>query len=309
MVVSSDRRRLYAVNEIRDYKNAKDGAVSSFALDAGSGRLTLKNVVSSGGAGPAQISLDRTGKVAFVADGFGGSLSSYRVLPDGSLSEPVSNFHFPGHGPNPERQSTAYTHCATPSPDNRYVIVNDLGLDRITAFRFDPKTAVITPNDSVFYHADPGSGPRSFTFHPNGRWAYSINEIASTVDALSWDGKAGLLTRFQNLSTTALEFKGRNLPATVHVDRTGKFLYLSNRGADTIGAYKIDPSHGSLTPVQQVSCGGRSPRHFALDPSERWLVVANQANVAVLERNARSGLLSQTPKPYELENAMFAIFV
>ena len=311
LALPPDRRSLYAANEISDFGGARDGSASAFSLDQLSGELTLKNVVSSGGAGPCNIAVDHTGKVAFVADGAGGSLASYRVLSDGRLSDPVSNFHFPGQSVNPIRQKAAYTHCATVSPGNRYVLVNDLGLDRITTFQFDTSTAILTPNGSAFYQALPGSGPRSLTFHPNRRWAYSVNEILSTVDALAWDKQHGTLARLQNLPTAPSGFTGTNLPATVRVDRSGRFLYISNRGANTIGVFAIDQTQGTLEQIQQVLCGGSAPRHFALDPSERWLLAANQASasITILRRASRTGLLTPSDNRCELESPMFLIFV
>jgi 6-phosphogluconolactonase len=311
LALSPDRKSLYAANEISDFGGVRDGSASAFSLDQLSGGLTLKNAVSSGGAGPCNIAIDHTGKVVFVADGAGGSLTSYRVLPDGTLSDPVSNFHFPGHSVNPVRQKAAYTHCATISPDNRYLLVNDLGLDRITTFQFDISTAIVTPIGSAFYQALPGSGPRSLTFHPNRRWAYSVNEILSTVDALAWDKQQGTLARLQNLSTAPPGFTGPNLPATARVDRSGRFLYISNRGANTIAVFAIDQTRGTLDEIQQLPCGGSTPRHFALDPSERWLLVANQASacITIFHRASRTGLLTPSSNRYELASPMFLIFV
>jgi 6-phosphogluconolactonase len=310
LALSPDSKYLYAVNEVSDYGGVKDGSVSAFLVDQASGKLTLRNTVSSGGAGPCNIAVDQTSKVAFVANGAGGSLSSYRILRDGSLSEPVTNLHFTGHSINPIRQKTAYTHCTTVSPDNRYVLVNDLGLDRITTFRFDPETAVLTPNDLPYYQAIPGSGPRGFTFHPNRKWAYSVNELLSTVDALAWNNQNGSLTRMQNISTVAPGFSSPSIAATVRVDKTGRFLYVSNRGADTMGVFSIDQARGTLTQIQQISTGGKTPRHFTLDPSERWLLAANQdsANIEILQRNPQTGLLASVGKRYNVGCPMCLIF-
>jgi 6-phosphogluconolactonase len=310
MAFTPDRKHLYTVNEVSDYKGSSDGSVSAFSLDRVSGALTLENLVSSGGAGPCSIAVDYTGKVVFVSDGAGGSLSSYQALSGGRLSDPVSNFHFSGHSVNPIRQKGAYTHCTTVSPDNRYLLVNDLGLDRITTFSFDPGTAVVTPASAPFFHAIPGSGPRNFTFHPNSRWAYSVNEMGNTVDALAWEGRQGTLTRLQNVSTLPPGFTGQNIAATVRVDSAGRFLYVSNRGANTIAVFSINSVSGSLQQIQQVSCGGRTPRYFSLDPSGQWLLVGNQdsASIVVLARNARTGLLSLTNKQVQIEFPMFLIF-
>jgi 6-phosphogluconolactonase len=310
MTLSPNRRLLYAVNEVNEYHGSRTGTVSSFELNGMSGMLTFKNLVSSGGAGPASIAIDQTGKAVFVADGAGGSLTSFQVLLDGRLSDPVSNFHFSGHSVNPERQKAAYTHCTVVSPDNRYLLVNDLGLDRITTYHFDPSTAILTPNAAPFYQAVPGSGPRNLTFHPNSRWAYSANEMGSTIDALVWDSRQGTLTRLQNISALPPGFTGQNETATVRVDLNGRFLYASNRGADTIVVFSINGSDGTLRQVQQISCGGKTPRYFAIDPSDRWLLVANQdsANIVVFARNPATGILKPTSNQYQIDFPMFLIF-
>jgi 6-phosphogluconolactonase len=310
MTISPNCHLLYTVNEVNEYHGSRTGTVSSFELNAVSGRLTFKNLVSSGGAGPASIAIDQTGKAVFVADGAGGSITSFQVLPDGRLSDPVSNFHFSGHSVNPVRQKTAYTHCTVISPDNRYLLVNDLGLDRITTYHFDPSTAILTPNAAPFYQAVPGSGPRNLTFHPNSCWAYSANEMGNTIDALAWDSSRGTLTRLQNISSLPQGFTGPDEAATVRVDLNGRFLYVSNRGADTMGVFSINQVHGTLRQIQQISCGGKTPRYFAIDPSDRWLLVANQdsANIVVFARNPATGLLKPAGNQYQIDFPMFLLF-
>ena len=310
ITLSPNRHLLYTVNEVNEYHGSRTGTVSSFELNGVSDRLTFRNLVSSGGAGPASIAIDHTGKAVFVADGAGGSLTSFQVLSDGRLSDPVSNFHFSGHSVNPERQKAAYTHCTVVSPDNRYLLVNDLGLDRITTYHFDPSTAILTPNAAPFYQAVPGSGPRNLTFHPNSRWAYSANEMGNTIDALAWDSSRGTLTRLQNISSLPQGFTGQNEAATVRIDLNGRFLYVSNRGADTMGVFSINQTHGTLRQIQQISCGGKTPRYFAIDPSGRWLLVANQdsANIVVFARNPATGLLKPTSNQYQIDFPMFLLF-
>jgi 6-phosphogluconolactonase len=312
LAISPDRRRLYAGNEIEDYNGQKTGSVSSFSVDPLSGKLTLKNIVSSGGTGPANVAVDHTGKAVFAADYAGSSLASYRVLPDGSLSEPVSNFHFSEHsGVVKGRQDASHVHCATLSPDNRFVLFNDLGQDRILVYHLDVATAVLTPNDPPFYAAIPGAGPRGLAFHPNARWAYSINELGNSIEAMNWDAKTGVLTRFQNISTLPPGFSGRSAAATVVIDPSGHFLYASNRFSDTIAAFSIDASNGNLSLLQEISAGGKVPRHFTLDPTGRWLLVANQdsGNIVVLERNPRNGRLTSTQKEVSVGAPVCLVFL
>jgi len=156
----------------------------------------------------------------------------------------------------------------------------------------------------------PGSGPRSFTFHPGGKWAYSLNEIANTVDALAWDAERGVLTRLQNITTLPEGFNGSNTTATVAVDSAGRFLYASNRGDNSIVVFSIDDRDGKLKTVQHVDCGGKTPRHFALDPGNQWLLVANEdsSNIVVFARNTRSGLLNPTGGEYPLSHPVCIVF-
>jgi 6-phosphogluconolactonase len=310
LTLTPDRRHLYAVNEVDDYHGEKSGSVSSFAVQGASGKLKGINVVSSMGGGPCKITVDFTGKAAFVANYDGGSAASFQVLHNGALSKAVSSFHYTGHSADADRQTSPHTHCTTVSPDNRYVLVNDLGLDRISVYHLDPLTAQLTANDPPYYDAIPGSGPRSFAFHPSGRWAYSLNEISSTLDALAWDPEKGTLTRMQNISTLPEGFKGLNTAATVAVDSAGRFVYASNRGDDSVVVFSIDDHEGTLKFVQRVDCGGKEPRHFTLDPGNQWLLVANQnsSNIVVFARNAGSGHLTPTGTQYPLSSPVCLVF-
>jgi 6-phosphogluconolactonase len=310
LTLAPDRRHLYAVNEIDDYQGKKSGSLSSFSLEGESGKLKAINVVASGGSGPCNIATDFTGKSVFAANYDSGSAASYQIKHNAGLSKAVSHFQYEGHGADPKRQTGPHAHCTTVSPDNRYVLVNDLGLDRISVYHLDPHTAKLTANDPPFYEAMPGSGPRSFTFHPSGKWAYSLNEIASTVDALAWDAARGTLTRLQNISTLAEDFKGMSTAATVAIDGEGRYLYASNRGEDSIAVFAISDRDGTLKLVQSVPCGGKAPRHFALDPGNQWVVVANQdsASMVVFARNARTGHLKATGKEYSLDFPVCVLF-
>jgi len=306
LAFSPGHKDLYAVNEI----GPGHGTVSGFLVAPLTGRLRLKNLVPSGGSAPCHVTVDRTDQTMFVANYQSGSVSSYRILADGKLSEPVSNVYFPGGSVDPERQKTAHSHCVAVTPDNRYLLVSDLGLDRIMVFRFDAKTAKMRPHDPPYYTAIPGSGPRSLAFHPNGRWAYSINELASTIDCLTWDNSKGILTRFQNISTLPMDHESPTAAAAVQVHPSGHFLYASNRGDDSITAFSLNSSHGRLTLMQRISCEGNTPRHFAVDPSGKWLVAANQDsdNLVVLRCNMHTGKLSSTGRQYPLDSPVCVLF-
>ena len=308
LALSPDRRHLYAVNEVDDFGGEKSGSVSSFAV--AEDKLRPINVVSSMGGGPCNVAVDYRGKAVFVANYGGGSAASFQVLPGGGLSKAVSSFQYTGHGTDPKRQARPHTHCTTVSRDNRYVLVNDLGLDRVSVYHLDDTTARLSANTPPSYQALPGSGPRSFAFHPSGRWAYSLNEIASTLDVLAWDAQRGTLSRIQNISTLPEGFAGSNTAATVAVDSAGRFAYASNRGDNSVAVFSIQDREGTLKAVQHVDCGGKSPRHFALDPGNQWLLVANQdsSNIVVFARNARSGLLTPTGNQYPLSFPVCLIF-
>jgi 6-phosphogluconolactonase len=308
LALSPDRRHLYTVNEVDDYHGEKSGSITSFVVDGP--KLQPVNVVASMGGGPCNIAVDFTGKAVFVANYGGGSAASFRVLPSGGLTKAVSSFQYTGHGADPKRQAAPHTHCTTVSRDNRYVLVNDLGLDHVSVYHLDPLTARLTPNTPPSYEALPGSGPRSFTFHPTGQWAYSLNEIASTLDVLAWDGEGGTLSRIQNISTLPEGFTGSNTAATVAVDSAGRFVYASNRGDNSVAVFSIHDRQGTLKAIQRVDCGGKSPRHFALDPGNQWLLVANQdsSNIVVFARSPRSGLLTPTGNQYPLSFPVCLVF-
>lgn len=308
LTLSPDRSHLYAVNEQPD---DPAGFVSAFAIQGVSGKLTAKNRVPSGGAAPCNLTTDHTGRALFVANYTSGSMASFRILPDGDLSKHVEDIYFKGHSVNPDRQKEAHTHCTTISPDNKFLLVNDLGMDRIMIYRFDPQTAKVTPNNPPYYSAIPGSGPRNLTFHPNRRWAYSVNELASTMDCMDWDSVKGTLTRFQYLSTVEAGAKQPTYVATVAVHPNGRFLYTSNRGDDSITVFAIDQQNGRASLIQRISTEGSYPRHFALDPTGGWLVAANQksANIVVLKCDSHTGRLSATGRQCALDSPVCVLFV
>ena len=310
MTLSPDGKMLYAVNEMDPQPGAQTGCVSAFALTQTPGKLIARNTVASGGTAPCNICMDATGRVLFVANYTSGSVATFLIHPDGSVSDAVEDIFFPGHSVNPQRQESAHTHCVTVSPDNRFLLVNDLGLDRIMVYRLDPKTARLTANDPPFYSAIPGSGPRNFKFHPNRKWAYSLNEIGSTIDVLHWDAEPGALTRVQNISTLPHGFTGTNTAATVLVHPNGRFAYASNRGHNSIAVFSVDAQDGMLTHQQTISCGGKTPRFMTLDPSGRWLLTANQdsANIVVFACDAQSGHLTATGKQTVLDSPVCVVF-
>jgi 6-phosphogluconolactonase len=306
-------RRLYAVNAVAD----PSATVTSFAIDPASGALRQLNRVTSAGAGPCYISLDATGESAFVANYVGSTIATYRVQPDGSLSEPVVRLdykqsRFGKRGPN-VRQDVPHPHSVHLSPDNRFLLVNDLGSDAISVFTVDPATARLGP-PALFTNDRPGSGPRHIAFHPNGRWVYSINELDSTIDRFLWTttSSQGLLViAGPPVKTIAPGFRvAKNTAAEVAISDDGGFLYASNRGEDTLVVFTISPTDGALSFMQRIPCGGKTPRHFTLDPSGRWLLCGNQdsATVTILRRDKYTGRLAGPVQTVALDSVMFSLF-
>jgi 6-phosphogluconolactonase len=316
---SGSPRFLYAVNAVND-PNAQ---VTSFAIDPKTGALHQIGQASSGGAGPAYISVDASGHSAFVANYFGSSIASYRIEPNGALTQPVDRIDFKDHekfgalGPNSTHQDAPHPHCATLSPDNRFLLVCDLGTDQISVFLVDPETGQLA-NHKLFTNNHPGSGPRHIAFHPNARWAYSINELDSTLDHYLWsatrftDTPQGMLINTNTpIKTTAPDFPAaKNAAAELAISPDGAFLYASNRGEDSLVVFTISPKDGHLTLLQRISCGGKEPRHFTLGPTDRWLLCGNQdsATITVFRRDPATGKLSGPTQTVPLDSPLFTLF-
>lgn len=312
------RRHLYAVNEVQN----ASATVTSFEMDQATGALNEINHVSSGGAGPCYISLDATGESAFVANYAGSSIATFRIEPSGALSDPVERIDykdpkFGKRGPNAARQDAPHPHSAHLSPDNRFLLVNDLGSDEISVFTVDHATARLGP-PRLFSNSRPGSGPRHIAFHPNGRWMYSINELDSTIDFFLWtttsspSAPQGLLVNTGHfVKTIAAGFPvAKNTAAEVVVAPYGNFLYASNRGEDTLVVFAISPTDGKLSFVERIPCGGKTPRQFTLDATGRWLVCGNQdsGSVTVFRRDNGTGQLGGPVQTVPLESVMCTLF-
>ena len=311
LAVDSEGRHLFAANEIERYKGAKSGSVTSFAIDRRTGKLTTLNTVSSRGAGPCHLAVDKTGKNVLVANYSGGSVAVIPVKADGMLSEASDFVQHLGSSVNPHRQREPHAHSVVLTPDNRFAVVADLGLDKLLVYRFDAERGKLTPNDPPYGQVRPGFGPRHFAFHPNGRFAYVISEIGNTVTAFDWDGDRGAFKELQVVPTLPKGFTGENTTAEIAVHPSGRFLYGSNRGHDSIVVYAIDPAKGTLTFVEDVSTQGKEPRNFALDPTGRYLFAANQNSntVAVFRVNAQNGRLTPTGQKFEVPSPVCVTFV
>jgi 6-phosphogluconolactonase len=292
-------RFLYAANEISNYEGQKSGGVSALAIDRKTGKLAFLNEVPSGGAGPCYVTLDKTGHYVLVANYDGGSVAVFPAARDGRLGAASAFVQHTGHGVNPQRQEGPHAHAIELSPDNRFAIAADLGLDELLVYHFDPLRGTLSPNNPPFAKVEPGAGPRHLAFHPNGKFLYVINEMQSSVTAFSYDG--GALRNLGTVSTLPKEFKGNNDSAEIVVHPTGRFLYGSNRGHDSIAVFTIDPAAGTLTTVEYASTGGKTPRNFAIDPTGSYLLAANQdSNSLVAFRiDTKTGRLTTTGQTLE----------
>jgi 6-phosphogluconolactonase len=310
LALAPDGKILFAANELNQYEGKRSGAVSSFAVDRGAMKLTKINEVSAGGSGTCHVSVDHTGRCAFVANYGGGSAASFAVDKMGKLSDAVSFFQYTGQGPKKEQKGPR-GHRVTVSPDNKFLFVNDLGLDEIHVYHLDPATAKLTAQDPPAWKAEPGSGPRSLIFHPNHKWAYCVNELGSSVSVLDWDAKKGEFTTVQLISTVPEGHEGPSAPSDIVMDKAGRFVYVANRLDDFMVSFSIAPADGKLTLMERTSCGGKTPRHIALDPSGKWLLVANQAtdNLSVFARDSKTGKLANEGKSFPLSRPQCIVFV
>ena len=294
-------RTLYAVNEVQDHDGKPTGGVSAFTVARDSGRLTPLNRLASHGKDPCYVSVDRTGRTALVANYTSGTIASFTLRRDGSLGVARTVVQHEGRGPNVERQTSAHAHCILTDPTNTHVLAADLGIDGVLVYPFDERTgSLATVGTRVA--AKPGAGPRHLAFHPNGRFLYVVNELDSTLAVYAYDGDRGSLDQLQVTAASPGGTVEGNHPADVHVASSGRYLYSSNRGDDTIAVFGIDARSGQVTPVEQVSTGGLTPRNFALDPTDRFLLVANQGSDSILSFrvDAETGRLTPTGERVEL---------
>jgi 6-phosphogluconolactonase len=297
VAVHSNGKYLYAVNEIGDFNGSKTGAVSAFAIDPKSGALKLLNQVSTHGAGPCHVSLDKTGRFVLVANYDGGSVATFAIQDDGSLSLVKGFVQHSGSGVDKERQEGPHAHWIGVSLDNRFALVSDLGLDDVLVYKFDDVQGKLTPNSPPFAEVKPGSGPRHLAFHPNGKFAYLVSEMSSTVTAFAYSAQKGTLSALQTLPMLPKDYTGVREAAEIVVHPSGKFVYASNRGtANSIAAYKIDAAKGTMTPAGIFSTKGMTPRNFAIDPTGAFLLAANEdsGNIVVFRIDATTGALTPT---------------
>ncbi len=290
VIVHPNRKFVYAVDESRE------GSVHSFAVEAGTGKLKALNVVSTRGNGPCYISLDHTGRYLMAANYGSGSVIVYPVKADGSLGEATAFDQHKGKGADPSRQEGPHAHWIEAAPGNKFVLSADLGLDKVLVYRFDDSKGTLAPNTPPAWDGPAAAGPRHFAFTPNGRFGYLASEMAHTVTALAWNGKTGTLTSLQTMQLVPDDFKQENTAAEIAVSRSGRFVYASDRGHESISVFAISPVTGHMTLVERANTGGKEPRNFALDPTGRYLFAANQNSdsIVIFRVDPGSGKLTPT---------------
>jgi 6-phosphogluconolactonase len=293
-------RVLYAVAEIDDFQGMRTGAVSSFSIEGKTGKLAVLNQQPSAGAGPCHLAVDKTGKCVLVANYGSGSFAALPIEADGRLGEPRSKIQDAGSSVNKERQSGPHAHQIIPDPANQFAFGCDLGLDKVFIWKLKPGEALLDSENAHVVSVEPGAGPRHLAFHPNGRVAYVINEMGSTISVFR--RAKGTLVESQTVSTLPEGFHGTSTCAEVQVHPSGKFVYGSNRGHNSIAVFAVDEKSGKLKLIEHQSTQGKTPRHFAIDPTGKWLLAENQDsdNIVIFRIDQQSGKLSPTGDKVEV---------
>jgi len=282
LAINSNHRFLYAVNEVSNYHGLGTGGVSAFSIDPSTKKLKFLNTVSSKGGRPCHLMFDKSGKWLFVANFETGSVGVLPVHDDGTLGEAASFVQHSGSSVNPERQAGPHAHSSNLSPDGRFVLVADLGLDRVFTYQFNSAKGVLTPANPPYIKMPPGSGPRHLSFSPNGDHAYMVSEMGDVVTAFDYDASSGGLREVKTLSSVAPGFKGFMSGAEIAIHPSGKFVYASNRGEASISIFRVD-SKGSISAAGRVPTQGKTPRNFAIDPSGTFLFAGNQDSGTIVE--------------------------
>ena len=296
LAIHPSGRFLYAAGGAMRIDGKPTGLVTAFAMDKTTGKLTRLNRQPSGGRGPCHIVVDATGRCALAANYSSGSVASLPIGPDGKLRPPASVIRHKGSSVNERRQAGPHAHSINLDRANRFAVAADLGADKVFVYQFDSAGGTLKPHAPPAVKLAPGAGPRHFAFHPGGQFAFVINELDSTVTAFAFDAARGTLAKLQTVSTLPADFKGSNSTAEVQVHPSGKFLYGSNRGHDSLAIFAIDGESGKLRRIGHQPTGGKTPRNFGIDPAGRYILAANQNsnNVVVFRIDQATGRLKPT---------------
>ena len=310
LALSPNHKYLYAANEIDNFQGAKAGAVSAWAIQPKTGALTLINESSTKGDGPCHISVDPKGKYVFAANYGGGSLSAMPVEKNGGVG-PATFVQHEGTSVDPKRQEGPHAHSIYVDAADRFAYAADLGLDKVFVYKLDSPAGTLTPNNPPFATVPPGSGPRHIAFHPNGKFAYVINEMKSTVTSMKWDPKAGTMQEIETVSTVPADNAIENSTAEIFMHPSGRFLYGSNRGHNSIAIFSVDSATGKVTLTANQPTEGKTPRSFNLDPSGEFLLAANQDtdSVVVFRVNKQTGALTPTGHSVQISMPVCIVYM
>jgi 6-phosphogluconolactonase len=311
LAIAPDHRFLFSANETESFANKPGGSVTAFKLDARTGKLEFLNQQPSAGTDPCHIVVDDTGKYVLVANYSSGSVTVLPVQTSGLIGAPTVTVQHHGSSVNQKRQTGPHAHCIAMDAANHRVFACDLGLDKVMIYRLDESTGQLVANENPSVELKPGSGPRHMVFHPDGKYAYVINELSSTLTAFDYDSKHGALKEIQTVSTLPENFRGASTCAEIAVHPSGKFIYASNRGDDSIAVFTLDKDTGRLICVEHQSTRGKTPRSFAIDPTGQYLIAANQNsnNVVVFRINGKTGQLAWTGQSIQVGKPVCVAFV
>lgn len=313
LAVAPGGKFLYSADSVKQFAGKNIGSVSAFAVDAATGQLTLLNQKSSGGVGPCHVSVAADGKILLAANYAGGSVKSFQLKPDGSIGEDGTVVQHHGSGPNTNRQSAPHAHFITADPSGRFALACDLGLDKVQIYKLDSTNATLTANEPAFASVPPGAGARHLAFSRDGKFAYVINEIGCTITTFAWDAAKEKLEALETIPVLPKEIAVQTnfTAAEIVVRADGKFVYATVRGHDSVSVFAADTVSGRLTYVENVSARGIFPRGLGVDPTGRWLIVANQKsdNVVVFGVNAATGKLTPTGQKLQIGSPVDVKFV
>ena len=313
LAVHPTEKFLYAIDESSDPVRTPGRGVRAYAVDGRTGALTFLNEQSAGGSGPCHLTVDPDGKCVLVANYGAGSVAALPLSTDGRLGAPVAVVQHSGSSVHPSRQKQPHAHGIYVAPGKTFALSPDLGIDKILVYRLDAAKPLLAPNAPAFAPLPPGSGPRHLAFHPSGKFVYVINELLCTMTVFSYDAQRGALKELQTVSTLPAgeTVKPGFSTAEVMPHASGKFLYGSNRGHNSITAFEIDAATGRLKQIENTPTQGKAPRHFAIDPTGTWLLAENQGSdtVVVFRIDAGSGRLTPTGQTFEVPVPVCAVFV
>lgn len=305
VTISPDKKFLYATASINSFKGENTGAVSAFAIDSQTGRLTLVDEKSSGGVDPCHASVDASGKVLFVANYGDGTVKSFLLAPNGTIGADGTFSQHIGHGPNADRQAGPHAHFIATDPSNRFALACDLGLDKVVVYALNPNSGALElKSDFSRPTVPPGSGSRHLAFSRDGRFVHVVNEMGCTVTTLAWDSETGTLTPIETVSAlpSDLPLQKRYTAAEIVVHPSGKYVYVSLRGPDSVSVFKASAHTGKLTLVQNIPSGGKVPRGLGIDPTGHWLITGNQKSDNAVEYaiDTKTGKLSPTGRELKI---------